>query len=117
MRRGIIVLLSAIAIGCGNGASYSSMTRGMGIPQIALLSPSQVAAGSPAFNLIISGTGFTPGTIVYWGMTPLPMATTYNSATQVTALIAASMVAHSAAVSVWLHTSGGNSNLMTFTVM
>ena len=114
MKFALILLLSAIAIGCGYGPSYNSMN---GVPQIAMLSPSQIPAGSRAFNLTITGTGFMPGAIVYWGMTPLTSSTTYNSTTQVTAAISASQIAHSGAVLVWLHTSGGNSNSMTFTIM
>ena len=117
MKLGMILLLCAIAIGCGYGSNYNSMTGGTSAPQITQLSPSQVAAGSPAFNLVVTGTGFTSGAIVYWGTTPLTSTTTYNSTTQVTAAIPSSLVANPGRVSLYLHTSGGNSNPMTFTIM
>ena len=116
MKFAMILLLSAISIGCGYGSGYNAMTGGA-LPQIAQLSPSQVTAGGSAFNLTVKGTGFSSDAVVYWGTTALASSTTYNSTTQVTAAISAPMVANSGTVSVYVHTSAGNSNSMTFTIM
>jgi hypothetical protein len=44
------------------------------------------------------------------------MATTYNSATQLTASISSFLIANPGSVSVYVHSQTGNSNSMTFTV-
>ena len=115
-----IVLLCAVAIGCGYGSNNSSggytNTGGSGVPTVAQLSPSSVNHGSPDFTLTVTGTNFTSGSVVYWGTTPLMAGTTYNSTTQVTAAITSSMVASAGSVSVYVHSAGGNSNSMTFTI-
>jgi trimeric autotransporter adhesin len=119
MRLLTILLLCAVAVGCGYGSSYNSSTGGTGgttPPTISQLSPSSTASGGPAFTLTIVGTEFTTGSVVYWGTTPLTTNTTYMSTSQVTANITAAMIANPGSISVYVHSAGGNSNSMTFTI-
>jgi hypothetical protein len=115
MKLTITLLLCSFALGCGYGSGYNSMTGG-GAPSLSQLSPSSTTAGSGGFSMTVTGTNFTAGSIVYWGTTPLTTSTTYNSTTQLTAAITAAMVANQGSVSVYVHSAGGNSNSMMFTI-
>src|SRR3989344_1626324 len=55
------------------------------VPAITGISPSTVAHGSSAITLTVNGSGFIAGSIVYLNGTP--RATTFNSSTQVTAIL------------------------------
>ncbi len=114
----LVLLLAATAVGCGGyGSSYNSMTGGGAAPHISQLSPGSTAAGSAAFTMTITGTGFTSASVVYWGTTAIAAGSTgYGSTTQLTANISASMVANQGMVSVYVHTAAGNSNSMTFNI-
>jgi uncharacterized delta-60 repeat protein len=61
------------------------------LPTLASLAPGSVVAGSPAFSLTVTGTGFVAGSVVQ--LAGAPLATTYQSATQLTAEVPASAVA------------------------
>jgi Mn2+/Fe2+ NRAMP family transporter len=112
----MIVLLSAVAVGCGYGSNYNSM-NGTVTPAISSLNPMSTSAGSAAFTLTINGTGFTAGSIVWWGTTQMPASSTgYGSSTQLTVSITAAMVANPGTVSVYVHTNAGNSNMVNFTI-
>ncbi len=91
-----------LIIGCGGGGSSSGGGSGSSggnnapsTPAISSLSPAKVPAGSSATTLTVSGSGFvTTSTVSVGGVAE---ATTYSSATQLTATVAASQL-----------TSGGN---------
>lgn len=116
MKLAIALLLCSMFLGCGYGSSYNNTTGGTTTPpHISQLSPASATSGGPAFTLTITGTNFTNGSTVYWGTTPLAAGSTY-SATQVTTSITSAMIAGTGSVSVYVHTAGGNSNMMTFTI-
>ena len=106
------LLLSVLTVGCGYGSNYKAMNGAM--PRINQLTPQNVVANSGAFTLMIVGSGFTSGSIVYWNTTAL--AATMNSATQLTVGISAAMVANAGSVSIYVHTAGGNTNTMMFNI-
>jgi uncharacterized protein (TIGR03437 family) len=54
-------------------------------PSITGLSPNPIDAGGSYFPLTVTGTGFVQGSTVSW--TGLPLSTTYDSATQLTATV------------------------------
>ena len=60
-------------------------------PVISGASPAFTNAGGAAFTLTVNGSGFTAGSTVYWGTSAL--ATTYVSATQLTAQVPATDIA------------------------
>ena len=116
MKLSAVLLLVALTVGCGGyGSNYNSMGGGAA-PHISALTPNNVAAGN-AVNLTITGSGFTSGSVVYWGVTPIAAASTgYGSSTQVTAQISASQTANPGMVMVYVHTAAGNSNSLPFTI-
>jgi hypothetical protein len=87
------------------------------LPVITSLEPPGAIAGSPAFDLVVNGTGFVSGSTVNWN--GAARATTFVSATQVKAAIAAADVAASASVPVTVTNpapNGGTSTALVFVV-
>ena len=110
----IVLLLAVTAVGCGGYSS--SMSTASGAPRISSLSPASATANT-AFTLTITGTGFTPASLVYFGGTALAASSTgYLSTTQLTASISASMIANPGTIPVYVRTTVGNSNTVNFTV-
>ncbi len=79
-------------------------------PFINTVSPSAAAIGGPAFTLTVDGSGFVPGSQVQWNGEPRP--TTYLSAGQLTAELAAADIAaaQTAAVTVFNPLPGGGAS-------
>ncbi len=84
-------------------------------PVISGLSPSSAAAGGAAFPMTVNGSGFVSNSSVYWNMTAL--ATTFVSATQLTAAVPASLIAAAGTAKVSVGNPGGlTSSAATFTI-
>jgi N-acetylneuraminic acid mutarotase len=86
-------------------------------PAIGSLSPAFTSADGAAFTLTVNGTDFTANSTVNWGATAL--TTTYVSATQLTAPVAASEIASAGTSQVTVVTpapGGGTSNALTFEI-
>jgi len=86
-------------------------------PTIVSLAPSSLTAGSPGFQLTITGTNFAPTAKVLWNGTAIP--TTFDSPTQLTAQVTASQIAVVASVAVTVlndTAANGTSNVSAFTV-
>jgi hypothetical protein len=112
----IALLFCAMTLGCGYGSSYNNGGGGNSVPTVTQLMPNTATAGGAAFTLTITGTHFTTGSLVYWGTTPLTGNSVYGSATQMTANIGAPMIANTGTINVYVHSAGGNSNTMMFTI-
>ncbi len=80
------------------------------------LDPASIVAGSPAFTLTVSGTGFTADSQVYWNGSQ--RITQYLSATRLRATIPASDVAAAGTATLMVANGGFGavSNVMSFTV-
>jgi len=107
-----VLLLSALAIGCGG---YSSHSMTGGAPNITALSPNMMA-NSTAFTLTVTGTGLTTSSVIYWGTTPVTTNSGGYLSGTVSASISATLDANPGKVSVYVRTSAGNSNSLPFTV-
>jgi hypothetical protein len=86
----------------------------VGIPVLSSLSPSSAVAGSPAFTLTVTGTGFLPSSTITWNGAAL--ATTFVSATQVAAVVPATLLTQPGSASVSAATFRLTSNTLNFTV-
>lgn len=86
-------------------------------PVIGTLAPSSIVAGSAAFQLIVTGSGFGQDSIVRWN--GANRTTTYISTTEVRAAINAADVATagSAAVTVFGSSTGQTSNQINFDIL
>lgn len=107
------LLLGTTLLGAGCGYSRNYM-NGNGTPKITQLAPASAMAGGMAFVLKVEGTGFGTDSLVYWGTTT--RATTYNTASEVTANITAADIMNAGTVQVYVHSGGANSNSVTFTI-
>ena len=95
-------------------------------PTIVSASPNQVSAGGASFTVTVSGSGFLAGSVVKWAGIPIPpptsaggtpLATTFRSAGQLTALVPASLIASSGAYNLnVVNPDGTVSNSMRMTV-
>jgi hypothetical protein len=103
--------------------TLTSPTAGLPSPSLISLSQTSVTAGSPTFTLTVTGSSFAPCSVVQWGGSAT--ATTYVSATQLTATIPAAdifsagpgMTALTVPVTVFtLSPGGGSSGAITFTI-
>lgn len=78
-------------------------------PRITALGPASIDALGRAFDLTVSGTGFSTaspgGSVVYWGETAL--TTTRDSAVQLTARVPAALIAEPGTVSVTVRNGSG----------
>jgi len=109
---GLLLAITLMGGGCGYGSR--NYMNGNGTPMITQLSPSSTMANSGAFVLTVNGSGFGTGSLVYWGTTT--RTTTYVSTSQVTANITDADIMNPGMVQVYVHSGGGNSNTMTFTI-
>jgi N-acetylneuraminic acid mutarotase len=86
-------------------------------PVIGSLSPALASAGGSAFTLTVTGSGFVPGSTVYWGASAL--VTTYGSATQLTAAVTSADIASAGITPITVQTptpGGGTSSSLQFEV-
>jgi hypothetical protein len=81
-------------------------TTTIGAIAITSLSPNTAAHGGGGFTLTVNGTGFFAGCVVLWG--GAVKATTFVSATQVTALILAADIVSAGTVAVTVFNPGGS---------
>jgi len=86
-------------------------------PKITSLSPSSVAAGGAAFTLTINGTNFVSDAVATWASNAATkLTTTYVSATQITAVVPARLIAKAGTANVTVTTAGGISAREAFTI-
>jgi hypothetical protein len=87
------------------------------VPVVSGLNPSSLSAGSSAFTLIVSGSHFVSGATVNWNGSPL--ATTYDSSTQLEVQVPQADLQTTGAVNVTVSNpipNDGDSAPVTFTV-
>ncbi len=77
-------------------------------PVISSLSPSFVAAGSPTFNLVVSGSSFVAGSQV--SLDGSPLSTTFGSASLLTASVPAALVAGPKTAAIVVTNPGGSAS-------
>ncbi len=86
-------------------------------PTLTSLSQTSALAGSPLFTLTVNGTNFVSTSKVHWNGTE--RATTFVSATQLTAVIPATDLANAGTANVTVFTptpGGGTTSALTFTI-
>jgi uncharacterized protein (TIGR03437 family) len=104
----------ALVYNNGNLLFSIPFTVNGGAPSVTSLYPSSATAGGPSFTLSVNGTSFASGAAVNWNGTALP--TTLVSATQLTATVAASLIASAGTASISVSSSGQLSNTINFTI-
>ena len=74
-------------------------------PVVTSLNPASATAGGVGFTLTVNGTGFVPGDVVQWNSSPL--STTFVSATQLSSLVPASLIATAGTANITAIDPGG----------
>jgi hypothetical protein len=101
----------------GGTSGGSTFTVTALAPTVSGISPTNITAGSATFPLTVSGANFTAASTVMWGTAAL--ATTFVSSTEVTAQVAAALVAEGGTAAVTVVSpapGGGTSGAETFTI-
>jgi hypothetical protein len=109
-----LVALGVALLPTGCGTSFAGVRAAASpSPTITGLSSAAAADGGAALNLTIGGTNFTPAATASWNATPL--TTTYVRATQVTAVVPASLSATAGTVAVSVRTAAGAASVIAST--
>lgn len=102
----------------GGGASASiTFTINNPAPSLTGISPTHITAGSSGFSLTVTGTDFISASKVRWN--EIDLATTYQSETELTASVPASLIASNGSVSITVYNpvpGGGTSGSLVFTI-
>ena len=104
-------------IGTSNPATFTINNR---VPQITAINPASAAAGGPAFNLTVTGTGFYSGSVVRWNGAARPTTLLPGASPALGAAIPASDIATAGTATVTVFNpapGGGPSNGVSFTVI
>jgi hypothetical protein len=115
--RPAVFSLALALFGCGSGTKTELGGASNPVPSITSLSPASGAAGSPAFTLSVTGSGFIAGSTVDWNGAAL--STTYVGASQLTASVPAGNIASVGTASVTVFNpapGGGTATAATFTI-
>jgi hypothetical protein len=113
----VTVFTPAPGGGTSNAQTFAITAPPNPVPATTGLVPTSALAGGAALTLTVSGTGFVNGSTVRWNGANRP--TTFVSATQLTAAIAAADIANAGTASVTVFSAapgGGTSNAQTFTI-
>jgi hypothetical protein len=97
-----------------NALISNAISFSVAVPVLSSLSPASAIAGSPAFTLTVTGTSFLPSSTLTWNGAAL--ATTFVSATQLTAVVPATLLTQPGSASVAVATLTLTSNTLTFAV-
>src|SRR3989440_5588464 len=101
--------------GLSNAIAFLVLSPG---PTLTSLSPSSAVAGSFSLRLTVNGTGFVPGSSVYWNGQPTQFTVFYGS-TQLVAPVFLSQLESAGTAQVTVVNpapGGGTSNALTFTI-
>jgi hypothetical protein len=91
-----------------NGSSSSSGAKfQVNGPSLSGVTPASAVAGGPAFSMTLAGANFVAGSTAVWNGANL--ATTFNSATQLTAQVPANLIANAGTAFVLVNNPGGSS--------
>jgi hypothetical protein len=101
----LLAALTAFTLGCGYSSKATTPATAGAMPSIAELAPNNTDSGGPAFILTVNGANFSTNAAIYWN--GMAQTTTYVSASQLTATIAADAFAAPATVPVTVTNPAG----------
>ena len=90
------------------------LTVSFPVPVITTTSPASATASGAAFTLTVNGTGFLAGNTIQWNSTTL--VTRLVSSNQLTASIAATLIAAPGSATISVSSGGGISNSLAFSI-
>jgi hypothetical protein len=92
----LLAALAAFTLACGYSSKPTTPAVAGSMPTITELAPNNVNSGEPSFILTVNGSNFSATATINWNGTA--QTTSYVSASQLTATIAATDIAASATV-------------------
>ena len=98
-----VLLLSALALGCGYSHSTTPVHPGI-MPVISALVPNNANHGGPAFTFEVDGTTFASNAVINFN--GAAQTTTFVSAAKLTTMIAATAIMNSGSVPVTVTNPG-----------
>ena len=104
MKLSMVLLLAIALVGCGGYGSKSNTPQPGAVPTIVNLNPTNVAANSGQFALVVTGTKFNSNAVVNFN--GAAMTTTFGGATMLTATIPNTAIANSGNVPVTVTNPG-----------
>jgi hypothetical protein len=120
MRYLILLLATLVAcglsLGCGAASKMDPMkiSAGSNPPAIAMLTPNTVPVNSVPFTVVVNGSNFDTGAVVFWHGTA--HVTQFVSSKQVQTLLTDTDLMFTGAIPVYVRSGGFNSNTVTFDV-
>lgn len=87
------------------------------VPKISSLDPSSAVAGQGGFELVVHGSGFVPGSVVWWDDALVKLETSYISSSQLNAVVPESFLLNPGTVEVYVQDKYGKSNVATFIIV
>lgn len=103
-----------LAASSGAVSNAASFVINPPAPSLISISPSSVISGSAPVSLSVTGLNFAPGAVVLWNGTPL--ATTFASATLLTATVSGSLIGGLSATVTVSNPGGAVSNSLTVSI-
>jgi len=116
----LVVLVSAVTIGCGSGSrdpnGMNGALKGFGFssPSITALTPNSVPVNSVPFTMTVNGQNFGTDAIVFWNGTPV--FTRFVSSEAVMADLTSTNLMFAGPAHVYVRSGGLNSNTVNFDV-
>jgi hypothetical protein len=108
---GLFLVLAAIfCAGCEQQLNYPK-------PKITGLNPTSISAGTPGFNLTVTGGNFTPASTVLWNGSP--RVTIFDNTTTLTAEVLSTDIANAGVANIEVETpqpGGGTTTFIVFTI-
>ncbi|QOY86917.1 beta strand repeat-containing protein [Paludibaculum fermentans] len=98
-----------------NSMDFPITGSGTVVPAITSLSPNPISVGGAAAKLLVSGSGFVTGSVVYWNGTPL--STVFLSSAQLEATVPGSLLGSPASISITVANPGGTTSAATTLVL
>jgi hypothetical protein len=92
----LLAALIALTVACSYSPKAATPAAAGAMPAISALAPDNTNAGGPSFLLTVNGANFSSKATINWN--GAAQATTFVSASQLTATIGASEIANSATV-------------------
>ena len=94
----LLAALTAFTLACGYSSKATMAAQPGSMPAISALAPNSMTSRGPAFVLTVNGSNFSSSGTINWN--GMAQTTTFVSANQLTATIAASDIATPATVAV-----------------
>jgi len=114
MRFTVTLLAVLLTVGCGVHDPGTTFGIGVFPPSLQQLAPNAVPVNSTPFSMMVTGTNFGPGAIVFWN--GAPQSTRFVSSTELSVSITEADLSQFGLAQVFVRSGGLTSNTVDFAV-